>query len=93
MALNRNVNLRPVAGRALLQFRAEPDTVGGLAVRRKVSRGVYREAVVRALPAGYAGELRVGDTVLCPPWPDREFVLAGDRVALVPADKIPCTLE
>lgn len=90
-----SVNIRPVAGKILLQIKKQPEkNVGGVVVPETVaSRGAHREAFVKALPNNYRGDLRVGDLVLCPPWPDREFVLQGDTLAVVPPDKIVCKVD
>ena len=88
-----NMKIRPISGRVLLQILEPVERQGKLFVRRPLDRGSCREAVVKALPNGYRGELEVGDRVLCPPWPDRELRLNRENIVFVDADRITCVLE
>ena len=87
------VNIRPVAGRIVLHILEPVAREGKLLVRRPVDRGSCREALVKALPDNYRGELEVGDRVLCPPWPDREIRLNRENLVFVDPDRIACVLE
>jgi len=52
-----------------------------------------REALVKALPHEYRGQLAVGDRVMVPPWPEREVMVNGETLVFADEDKLPCALE
>jgi co-chaperonin GroES (HSP10) len=52
-----------------------------------------REAIVKALPPRYRGQLSVGDRVLLPQWPDREILVNGETLVFIDEDKLPCAVE
>lgn len=98
MSRKADVKIRPVVGRVLLQVPSEPEmqNVDGIFVvrgGRKQGRGVSREALVKALPDNYRGQLAVGDRVLVPPWPDREVRINGDDLIFMDEAQIACVLE
>lgn len=94
MSKVRDVKIRPVGGRVLLHVPPPAENEGVLALpARKQWRGSSREAIVKALPNGYRGDLAVGDRVLLPPWPERESRINGENLVFIDPDRLPCALE
>jgi len=89
----RSVSIMPVAGRVLLHVPPPAENEGLLKLPvRKQWRGNCREALVKALPPRYAGQLAVGDRVLVPAWPEREVLVNGETLIFADEDKLPCAL-
>jgi len=94
MPIARDIRIRPVAGRVLLQVMPPAEFAGVLALpATRQWRGGVREALVKALPHEYRGQLAVGDRVMVPPWPEREVMVNGETLVFADEDKLPCALE
>jgi co-chaperonin GroES (HSP10) len=91
--MTANVNIRPVMGRIMVLIPPPVERINGLLLRGRIDRSVLRIGIVKALPAGYDGELNAGDRVLVPPFPDREVVVNKERLVFLDADEIPAVLE
>jgi co-chaperonin GroES (HSP10) len=89
-----NVTITPVAGRVLLHIPPPAEVAGILKLPpQKQWRGSMREAIVKALPPRYHGQLSIGDRVLLPQWPDREILVNGETLVFIDEDKLPCAVE
>ena len=91
--MTADVNIRPVMGRILVLIPPPVERIHGLFMRGRVDRSALRIGIVKALPAGYTGELNAGDRVLVPPFPDREVVVNKERLVFLDADEIPAAVE
>ena len=93
----RDLQIRPVAGRILLQVLPPDLKAGALYLSAPLGapavRGAFRTAVVKALPEPYAGSLRVGDHVLVPPFPAREIRLNGETLVFIKEAELPAVCE
>jgi co-chaperonin GroES (HSP10) len=90
---SKDLVIRPVCGRVLLQVVPPPVKAGDIHLVPGALRHQFREALVKALPDPYYGDLSVGDRVMLPPYPDREIRLNGDTLVFVREADLPAALE
>jgi co-chaperonin GroES (HSP10) len=93
-----NVQIKPVAGRILLQViaAAREEDQGGIIVVNKSAeerRGGFREAIVREFPNGYHGDLYAGQRVLIPPYAGREVCYGGDTLVFAKESEIEAAVD
>ena len=92
--MSKSVTIMPVAGRVLLHVPPPAENAGILKLPpRKQWRGSMREAIVKALPPRYRGQLSVGERVLLPLWPEREVSINGETLVFIDEAKLPCAME
>lgn len=89
------IRIRPLCGKVLLRLvdRSAWESSGGVLTRSPCGRGSRREAVVQALPSGFAGDISVGDVVFVKPYAGTEIKLNGERVVLCKECEIEAVLE
>ena len=89
-----SVKIRPVGEKILLMFPSVlEENVGGVIIKNPGRRDGVRDAVVKALPSCYRGDLSVGDHVFVKPWCGTELVLNGERIAFVKEAEILAGME
>lgn len=89
----KDLAIRPICGRVLLQVVPPPRMAGTLHLTPGSLRHQFREAIVKALPEPYRGDLAVGDRVMLPPYPDREIRLNSDTLVFAREADLPAALE
>lgn len=88
-----SLKIRPLGGRLLLQIFEEQDkVVGGIIVKAQARRDGFRNAIVRALPDNYRGDLCVGDAVLMPPYGGVEHIINKERLVFIKESELPAAV-